>query len=162
METGTASEPPADLSRQLAEAFMAFGPNYMKWVSSQLPADKLSFGRMRLLSALQCHGPRIMSDLSEELHVTPRNVTQLVDALEEQGWVRRRPKPKDRRATVIELTDQGAQQCAGMFDEHLNTVAKLFTGLSAEDQRELLRLITRLTAALEHRDSPEQVGPRAG
>jgi DNA-binding MarR family transcriptional regulator len=89
-----------------------------------------------------------MTSISDELGVTRRNITALVDALEEEGLVRRRPHPTDRRATVIELTPEGERRTDAMYDEHREAVAELFYGLSEEDQRELIRLLGLLRGAL--------------
>ena len=89
-----------------------------------------------------------MSGISEELGVTRRNVTALVDALEEEGLVRRQPHPTDRRATVIELTEEGERTAGAMYDEHREAVAELFAGLSEEDRRDLIRVLGRLRDAL--------------
>ena len=78
---------------------------------------------MRLLGSLHCKGPQIMSSISDELGVTRRNVTALVDALEEEGLVRRKPHPTDRRATVIEMTDRGELTMDRVYDEHRIAVA---------------------------------------
>lgn len=133
---------------RLVEEFATFGPAYMRWVKSRLREGGVSYARMRLLSALHCKGPQIMSCLSEGLGVTPRNVTALVDALEEEGLVGRRPHPKDRRATLIELTQKGARTCEEMWDEHQSAVAELFLNLSEEDRHELLRLLGTLRETL--------------
>lgn len=47
------------------------------------------------------------STLAEALHIAPRSATEVVDALERQGWVRRSPDPADRRATLLTLTADG-------------------------------------------------------
>ncbi len=91
-----------------------------------------------------------MSSLSDCLGVTPRNVTALVDALEQEGLVGRRPHPKDRRATLIELTPEGARTCEDMHGEHQTAVSELFFGLSEEDRRDLVRLMGSLREALRH------------
>jgi DNA-binding MarR family transcriptional regulator len=137
-----------DLRLRLVDEFAGFGPSYMKWVRSRLQDRGLTYARMRLLGALHCHGPQIMTSISDELGVTRRNITALVDALEEEGLVRRRPHPTDRRATVIELTPEGERRTDAMYDEHREAVAELFCGLSEEDQRELIRLLDLLRGAL--------------
>jgi DNA-binding MarR family transcriptional regulator len=48
-----------------------------------------------------------MLDLSDELGVTARNVTGLVDALQRDGLVERLPYPNDRRAVLVRLTPAG-------------------------------------------------------
>jgi DNA-binding MarR family transcriptional regulator len=92
-----------------------------------------------------------MSVLGDELFVTPRNVTVLVDALEANGLVRRHPHPTDRRAILVELTPQGAETCAAMYTQHAEAVSELFSDLSQADQKELLRLLNLLGAGLERR-----------
>ena len=47
--------------------------------------------------------------LAEELRIAPRSATEVADALEEGGWVRRVPDPTDRRATTLHLTDAGRE-----------------------------------------------------
>ena len=49
------------------------------------------------------------SVLAEELRIAPRSATEVADALEERGWVRRVPDPTDRRATTLHLTDAGRE-----------------------------------------------------
>lgn len=150
VRAGTAEE---DLRLRLVDEFADFGPSYLRWVKSRLQDRGLTYARMRLLGTLHCGGPQIMSSISEGLGVTRRNVTALVDALEEEGLVRRQPHPTDRRATVIELTPEGERTTNIMYDEHREAVAELFSGLSEEDQRELMRLLGRLREALRREGS---------
>jgi DNA-binding MarR family transcriptional regulator len=135
-------------SLRLVDEFAAFGPLYLKWVRSRLQDGGMTYARMRLLGALHCKGPQIMSSISDELGVTRRNVTALVDALEEEGLVRRKPHPTDRRATVIEMTNRGEQTMDMMYDEHRIAVAGLFEDLDEEDRGELARMLGVLREAL--------------
>ena len=144
------SEPVAQGSAlRLVDEFAAFGPSYMKWVRSRLGDCGVSYARMRLLGTLHCNGPQIMSDISDDLGVTRRNVTALVDALEEEGLVRRMPHTTDRRATVIELTSRGAETTDSFYNGHRDAVAELFVDLSEDEKRELVRLLGSLREALQ-------------
>ena len=49
------------------------------------------------------------SELSDHLHIAPRSTTEVVDALEARDLVRRRADPGDRRATLVEVTEHGAE-----------------------------------------------------
>jgi DNA-binding MarR family transcriptional regulator len=53
------------------------------------------------------NGPMLMRKMSDEMLVTPANVTGIMDRLEEKSLVRRTPGKGDRRATIIEITPQG-------------------------------------------------------
>ncbi len=50
-----------------------------------------------------------LSDLAARQHCVRSNITQLVDRLEKDGLVRRRPDPEDRRSVLAELTPAGQQ-----------------------------------------------------
>ena len=149
MDRGRASDEGSRL--RLVEEFAAFGPAYMRWVKSCLGEGGTTYARMRLLGALRCRGPQIMSGLSGELGVTPRNVTALVDALEEDGLVRRKPHPTDRRATVIEMTGKGERTCESALAGHSEAVSELFVDLSEKERRELLGALRTLREALRRR-----------
>src|SRR5829696_326640 len=135
-------------SLRLVDEFAAFGPLYMKWIRSRLQDRGMTYARMRLLGALHCNGPQIMSSISEELGVTRRNITALVDALEEEGLVRRKPHPTDRRATVIEMTGRGERTMDRLYDEHRAAVAELFEGLDEEDRTGLTRMLGAMRETL--------------
>jgi len=137
---------------ELVEAFSGFGPEYLKWIRSRLRDSGITHARMRLLGALYFGGPQIMSSLSEELGVTRRNVTALVDALESEGLVRRSSHPTDRRATVVELTGSGEDKTQRTHEVYRDLVSELFETLSEEDRRELLRIIGLLRGELRRRN----------
>jgi DNA-binding MarR family transcriptional regulator len=96
-------------------------------------------------------GPQIMTDLSDQLGVTARNITALVDALESEGLVRRTPHSTDRRATVIELTPEGVGAAGELVEAFRQKIASLFRDLPVDDQRDLLRLVDALLLALQKR-----------
>src|SRR5256885_1263172 len=103
------------------------------------------------LSPAQCHvlhliepdRPIPMGQLAETLACDASNVTGLVDRLESRGLVRRRPSPEDRRVKVLHLTPTGARLRALLVDRMTAPPATL-ERLSAQEQRELVRILTRL------------------
>ena len=159
MQSVTDDEAEKAPSRALVDAFFTFVPAYVRWMKSCLPENYLTQGRIRLLYELHRHGTRIMSDLSEELEMTPRNITTLVDALERENLACRRPHPTDRRATFIELTPRGAEICASMYEEYAGAVSLLFSALPEADQRQLLRLVAALRSGLRDKG---MMGERTG
>jgi len=86
--------------------------------------------------------------LSKALHVSPRNITTLVDALEHEQLVKRVNHPTDRRATIIELTERGAQLCSDLWGQHLDGAGRIFSSISNDEQRMLLSTLDRLRDAL--------------
>src|SRR5579883_2211404 len=109
----TPSRSPSEQAQRLLGVFHAFERSFARWTQSMIEAEGPSPARMRLLGALNCKGPTIMCGLRDELGVSARQVTNLVDALEAEGLVKRAPHATDRRATLVELTPKGsALACA--------------------------------------------------
>lgn len=70
----------------------------------------LSPHQSRAMGVIARHGPDglRLSALATDLGIAPRSATDVVDALEEHGLVRRHASTSDRRAVDIRLTAQGA------------------------------------------------------
>ncbi|MGO9754272.1 MAG: MarR family winged helix-turn-helix transcriptional regulator [Solirubrobacteraceae bacterium] len=132
----------------LVAAFTELGPAWSRWVQTCTPSAAVSYIRMRLLHVLESEGPRTMSELANALAVTPRRVTALVDALEADGLVERRPHPTDGRSTVVSLTRSGHKQQQVIWAERQREISEAFLDLSAEQQRQLLAITPVLTASL--------------
>ena len=106
----------------------------------------LSTARAEVLFVLHQRGPIVQRELSQALRCTPRHVTGLVDSLEAQGWVARTPHPKDRRATLVSLTERGEKAAARMDTERRETAAELFGNVPAPD---LATFVTVLDQVLD-------------
>jgi len=104
----------------------------------------MSFGRTRALRRL-ARRPMSMKELAAALDIDPPNATVVVDDLEAQGLVRRRPHPTDRRAKVVEATGKG-EELARRADEILGTPPEALSALSAEDLGTLRRILGTLRA----------------
>jgi DNA-binding MarR family transcriptional regulator len=98
-----------------------------------LGARGLSTARAEVLFVLHERGPMVQRELSQVLRCTPRYVTGLIDVLEAQGWVARRPHPTDRRATLVTLTERGTATAARMHAEREESAAALFGDVAADD-----------------------------
>lgn len=113
----------------------------------------LSEGRLHVLWQLLAAPARQLplGELAEQLDVTPRNVTGLIDHLERDGLVERIDDPDDRRSTYARLTLAGAKRLAGMREEGLRWQMKIASGLSIEELEHLrhacLKLIENMTGA---------------
>ena len=103
------------------------------------------------LSPAQCHvlyviepgKPVPMKQLAASLSCDASNVTGLVDRLESRGLVQRRPGTEDRRVKVLELTATGVRLRAELVSR-MSTPPPALGRLSARDQRELERILSRL------------------
>jgi DNA-binding MarR family transcriptional regulator len=134
---------------RLVELLWSFAPAFQRWSESLMPDKRLSPQRLRILGSLYERGPRIMSDLKEELGVTATNITALVDSLEKDGLVVRRSHPTDRRATVIELLPKAKSEMALGCTGYKNRVAELFSDLSEGECKDFTKTLEKLWNRLQ-------------
>ena len=82
------------------------------------------------------------SVLAEELRIAPRSATEVADALEERGWVRRSPDPTDRRETTLTLTDAGRDLLARVDDVRRAASERTLDVLTPAQRRTLHEILT--------------------
>ncbi len=84
-----------------------------------------------------------MSELSRLLLVSNGNATTVVDRLEADGLVARRPSDSDRRTVFVALTPEGVAQFEIMASGHEAEVARVFANLSDADVDTLTEILKR-------------------
>jgi DNA-binding MarR family transcriptional regulator len=114
-----------------------------------LAARGLTQTRAQALWAILHLEPVTQRQLAEALRVTPRNVTTLIDALEETGFVTRKDHPSDRRATLIDLTAKGRKAVLRLKSEKRGFADHLFGGCSAADLTQFTRTLDLIAARLQ-------------
>ncbi len=127
--------------------------------ADSLASQGLTESRAHLVWQLQQRGPCTQAALAADLHVTPRTITALVDALVDTGFVTREPHPSDRRATLVTFTERGRATARALADGHRRLARQLFADLP-DDVFEgfdagLLRVLTRFRGVLAARAPDE-------
>ncbi len=84
-----------------------------------------------------------LGELSQRMMVTNGNITGLVDRLEEQGLVKRRPSPHDRRAQFVSLTPEGRKFFRAMARTNAGWMAEMLADLDGADFEPLMRLLAK-------------------
>jgi DNA-binding MarR family transcriptional regulator len=104
----------------------------------------LSEGRLGVLFRLYRSGDCPLGDLAESLDSTPRNITGLVDHLEEDGLVERVPDQTDRRSVRARLTPAGRIRIEAIWKEGLMHQNEFVAGMSPDDLAQLRHLCLQL------------------
>lgn len=102
----------------------------------------LSFSRTRAVRRV-ADKPMSMGELAATLDIDRPNATVLVDDLEAQGLVRRRPHPTDRRTKMVEATRKG-KNIASRANAILGTPPEALSALSTEDLKALRRVLASI------------------
>jgi DNA-binding MarR family transcriptional regulator len=92
----------------------------------------LTVARTRVLWELHLRGPVTQRELADTIGVSPRNVTGLVDALADTGFVTREPHPRDRRAALVTLTAHGKQTTDDLARRQRELARAMFADMPPE------------------------------
>jgi DNA-binding MarR family transcriptional regulator len=106
----------------------------------QKPSHSAVFAQIRP------EGSRLTA-LARGANMSPQAMGELVDELEELGYVERKPDPTDRRAKLIVLTPRGQQCIAAGIATIQGIESRLDEILGPRGHASLRRLLARLLAA---------------
>jgi DNA-binding MarR family transcriptional regulator len=87
-----------------------------------------------------------LSDLARGANMTPQSMGEIVDELEELGYVERRPYPSDRRAKLVTLTALG-RECLAAGEQTIRGLeSEIDELIGAGAHADLRRMLERLAS----------------
>lgn len=113
-------------------------------------ADKVMVGvpggprGYQVLAACGREGPRTQLALAHQLGLDRTVMTYLLDDLQKDGLVERRPDPADRRARRVELTEDGRARLCDLAERLAEAEERLLERLDADERETLRRMLFRL------------------
>ena len=146
-----------------ATAVMRVQQIVLSAVDDALRPFDLTFARYEALVLLQFSrkGSLPLGKMGERLMIHPTSVTNIVDRLEAQGFIRRVAHPTDRRTTLAEITDAGRV----VVEEATRAVTEVsfaMDGLTDDETEQLILLLRKLRLAAgdfaEEADATEGTG----
>jgi DNA-binding MarR family transcriptional regulator len=143
--------------RRTATAFQTMAESYTR-------AYGLSPAKVVIVMALAATEAHTLAQavIGRELSVSLGNLTALIASLEKAGLVRRRTDRSDGRVTLVSLTPAGLELVDRFAPDHYRIVAAAVDGLTAAEQRTMIRLLDKMRDQLKMRDLVQPAtSPRA-
>lgn len=110
-----------------------------------MPPHRPGLGRERLLVLIgQQEGGIRQKDLLEKVHIGAPAMSELINKLEDDGYIVRTVDPEDRRATLLSLTEKGQARAAEVEDERAEQFKSAFATLSDEEKEALAAILDKL------------------
>jgi MarR family transcriptional regulator, lower aerobic nicotinate degradation pathway regulator len=100
-----------------------------------------------VLVALQSRPGSSQQELCRALNIDSGNMVELIDALENLGYVVRATDPQDRRRRVVEITETGRVALAEMHKAAADFDSEFLSPLNAAERKQLVQLLAKLYAA---------------
>ena len=120
----------------VAEFVQAIGL-LIRRVRAVTAAHELSWSEGMVLGRLAKDGPATTAELARAEAVKPQSMGATISALEERGFVERKPHPTDGRQMNISLTDKGAAIRQSSKDAKLIWLAQVIARLDDDDRETL-------------------------
>jgi MarR family transcriptional regulator for hemolysin len=103
---------PDSLSSEFLESLNKVSRKIRTAFNQQVTAHGLTYPRARALFRLAKKQNMTQSELACELELEQATMVRLLDRMEENGLIERRPDANDRRVKLIVLTSHGEEQAA--------------------------------------------------
>jgi len=104
-----------------------------------------------LLEVLYHKGPMPIQKIADKILITSGNMTYVADKLEKKGLLVRKNHKKDRRVTLLTLTEKGQLVMDEAFPKHHEHIKKLFDSLDMHEKDVLLNLSRKLGLSLSEK-----------
>ena len=133
-------------------AFYWFGhleDRFNRLLMRAMRPERLTVARWRCLAVLAEEDGIALGELADHAVIDRPALTHVIDQMEADGLVARRPDEADRRVVKVDLTDEGR----ALFDRVLPTArevyAKAMREVPAKDYELMLALLRRMAAGLK-------------
>lgn len=142
-----------DLEPAACEAFMHLiraGEEVARVMNTHFAGHNITHGRFLVMMLLMekggdCPRPSTPAELADLASVSRATITGLLDTLERDGYVLRRPDPADRRQMSVHLTIKGQEFMHDLLPVHFRLITRLMGNLSSNEQQTLSRLLTKVS-----------------
>lgn len=135
----------SSLVKEVTEAFHQFAKS--DWRKQSVSGIKSSEVRvllcLKMLANENEHGVNV-SDISKRLSVTSPTVTQMVKSLMAEGYVERYNDPRDKRITLLRLTEKGEAAAQKAYERFAVVFTGLVERLGEEQSRSLIVLLNQI------------------
>lgn len=102
--------------------------------------------QQRILIMLNENGPITQSELTQQLGVQPGSASEVLIKLEGAELIERLPSEKDKRTTLVCLTEAGRTEAKRLGNLRAERHERMFSALSEDEKDVLLHLLERINA----------------
>lgn len=127
--------------------------------TGEVELDRSAYG---IMCRLADEGPNRLGSLAQAFGLDPSTITRQVQSLEQAGWAVRRHDPSDRRAAILDLTDEGRALLHATRERRRRWLRAAIDDWSEADQQEFARLLEQFNGSLDelaHRRTTRTADP---
>lgn len=119
---------------------------HLSTAAGEMSLERSAYG---IMCKLADEGPQRLGALAHAFGLDPSTITRQVQALEEAGLAERETDAKDRRASILDLTDDGREMLDRTRSHRRARFHEVMTDWPLEERREFGRLLARFNASVD-------------
>jgi DNA-binding MarR family transcriptional regulator len=135
---------------QIADMVVKIARQTVQWTAN----ENISKEQFFLLATLKAKQRTTISDLAEQLNLTPSATTIAINRLVGSGHVSRTRDEKDRRLVWVEVTDKAVDLVASLCAHRNKLLAGMLANLTSEEIGQFITLLSKMVAHLPHTAEP--------
>lgn len=116
-----------------------------KALDATLAPFGITSSQWNALQQLEEHGAMTQRELSELLNKEQATVARLIDRLVKRGLVERAPHPTDRRANIVENTEQASELLVEAQSAVVASADAIASGVSDADLAKFFEILDRIS-----------------
>ncbi|MBN2815163.1 MAG: MarR family transcriptional regulator [Campylobacterales bacterium] len=125
---------------QLLRAFNKIRSKELVYINS----FNLTINQFQVLEVLYHRGDLSVGAITKLTMGTPGNVTVVVKNLKRDGLINAISDPKDKRSSILSITQSGKEIIEKLFPTHATNFAEYFSALDDEEVETLFKLLRKL------------------
>jgi DNA-binding MarR family transcriptional regulator len=135
---------------QIADMVVKIARQTVQWTAN----ENISKEQFYLLMTLKTKRRTTISDLAEQLNLTPSATTIAINRLVGLGHVSRTRDEKDRRLVWVEVTDKAMDLVASLCAHRNKLLSGMLANLTSEEIGQFIALLSKMVAHLPHTAEP--------
>jgi len=104
-------------------------------LAAALKSHDMTTAKMRALAVLSISSPVTINELSLYALTEQSTMSRTLDALEEQGFILRKPRAEDLRVRDVDITQTGREAFSKVWPMMYDLLLKLFDGVDNEEYK---------------------------
>jgi DNA-binding MarR family transcriptional regulator len=140
---------------------------WVRLFEQRLPQLGMTFTQCKVLVFLSRNEGATQARLAELSDTEPMTLVRVLDRMERDGWIERRPDPADRRAHRLYLLPASSPVLAEILRIGEKARSEALAGLSAEQREQMMNMLEHVRANLvalvsagEPANARQDVSPR--
>lgn len=129
---------------EIVELFFDVGRLNLSYSESKYGNVNPYKGQSRCLLFLDRNGSINQKDLAEQLSVRQSSVSDILSKLEQKGFIKKTPSDKDKRITLISLTDKGKEEVVRIRKDRAKAHSEMLTDLNEKEKESFFTILQKI------------------